>query len=69
MRAIDEQAAFERFGHERAAFYRKFHAEHAALAANFLDEIEFRPQLFQARTKFIAACTNISEKLFVLDDV
>src|SRR5580765_983409 len=59
VRAIDEQAAMQRFAHERATFNGKFHAEHATFAANFLYEIAFGLESFQTGAEFGPAYTNI----------
>jgi hypothetical protein len=45
--AVDEQAALQSFGDERATFDGKFHAQHAAFAANLLNKVKFIFQLFQ----------------------
>src|SRR5439155_17740853 len=66
--AIDEQAAFERFGDKRAAFDRKLHAEHASLAADLFHEIKFRLKFFEALAKFLSARADVFEQLFLFDD-
>ncbi len=49
VRAVDQQALFQRFGNVRSALDVQIDAEHQAFAANFADEIEFRGHFFQAR--------------------
>src|SRR5260370_4495475 len=68
VRAIDEQAALERFRDERTALKGKFHAEHTAFAADFLDEIELGFEFFKASPNFLSARADIFQKFFILDD-
>ena len=68
VRAVDQQAARERFGDERRAFDRKIDALDQALAAQLADEIETRRELFEAGAKLGAALADVGEKIVVFDD-
>ncbi len=69
MRAVDEQALFQRFGNVRSAIDVQIDADHQAFAANFADEIEFGGHFFQAGFQLGAARANIGQQMFLFDRV
>ena len=68
VRAIDQQAAAQRFLNERRAVNRKIDAEHQSFAADLADEIESRGELFEAGAQFRAARADVCEQFLFFDN-
>src|SRR5579859_807434 len=69
VRAVDQQTAAHGFRNIGSTLDGELDANHEAFPANFADEGEFGGQCGKALAQFRAACADIFEEIFVLNDV